>query len=508
MSLKKNVSALFGSGVLVVVGTVIGTLSGLFQQIIFSRAFQPQLFGELNIALSVLFFASTVSLVGLSQAVPRYISRFDTEADSRGTWATAMLTSIPAALAVAGLVWVGADIITRTVFETPDATRLIRAIAPAIPCYAAYRIGIGAIRGMENTRYRVYVQNLLYPGVLLVGAGVVLLLNLSLVWAGVLYVVACLVAAVASHLLLSRLLPLFGSVRLRPQELFRFAAPLLFSAVLFTLLSRTDTLMLGYFTTSTQVGYYDAAYPIANGVVLPLAAIGYLYLPMVSRLDAAGKSGRIKTIYQLMTKWTAVVALPLASLLIVAPEVALRTLFGGQYVDGAGALTVLALGFLTHTVVGRNGQTVSAFGRTTVIMYANTVAFGLNIALNWFLIPPYGIVGAAVASASSYAGLNLCLSVYLFVSHDIHPLSGYNVRTLLAAGGLVVSSHLLVTRLALPAPVLFVLSLGVGGLAALLGVILGGGLQPEDRYLVQVLEERLGREIPVVRSYLEEPEQQ
>jgi len=78
--------------------------------------------------------------------------------------------------------------------------------------------------------------------------------------------------------------------------------------------------------------------------------------------------------------------------------------FGPEYTDGSLALVTLALGFFTHSVAGPNVNTLTAIGRTRIIMWDNLLAGVTNIALNFALIPEYGILGAAVATAVSRRG--------------------------------------------------------------------------------------------------------
>ncbi|MBD4643183.1 flippase, partial [Xanthomonas citri pv. citri] len=54
--------------------------------------------------------------------------------------------------------------VTGTFFEGPEVESLLRLFVIGDPVSVAFRLGLGALRGMENTRYKIYAGDLLYPG--------------------------------------------------------------------------------------------------------------------------------------------------------------------------------------------------------------------------------------------------------------------------------------------------------------------------------------------------------
>jgi len=75
---------------------------------------------------------------------------------------------------------------------------------------------------------------------------------------------------------------------------------------------------------------------------------------------------------------------------VLFPEMVIRVTFGAEYDQRALALSVLAVGFFTHAVVGPNGNTLTSVGRTRLIMYDNVAVAVTNVTLNLLLIPGTG----------------------------------------------------------------------------------------------------------------------
>lgn len=495
-------SSLLSSATLVFAGSAIASVSKLAERIVIGRLLSLDAYGEVTLGMAVLSLASIVSLVGLTQGVPRYMSRFDDEASTRGVWATGLLVGGGLSLTTAALLYVFAEPVATLMFDGVESTRLLRLFVLAIPLVVGFKVGVGGIRGMENTIYKTYVADLFYP---LVRIGLIVALisaGAGIYAVGYAYIAAAAAAFVGAHLLLHRLVPLAGRVQTYPKEMLLFSLPLIVSTVLSVLLTRTDTLMIGYFWSSSQVGLYEAAYPLANGMLIVLASFGFLYLPLASRLDADGEREMLDSVYKLTTKWIYVVTFPAFLTFVVFPGDVLAVFFKDAFAQGGLALSILAVGFFTNAAGGRNRETLSALGYTKLILAGNAVAFVANIGLNLLLIPVYGFVGAAVASAASYVSLNVFIYLVLRFRFDISPFSRWSVRTFVALPATLLPTTVLLSRwltiTAFTLPVFLV----AAGIASIVVVSLTGGLQPEDEIALEYVEGLVGVRVPFVRRYL------
>lgn len=499
---EDDLEMLLSSAVLVFFGKAFAAVSMILERILIANVLTPDAYGEVSVGLAILTATSTIALLGLQQGVPRYISRFDTDADIRGAWLTGLLVAGATSLLFAGALFVGIDSIVGVLFETDTSRTLLVLFILAIPLTVGMRVAIGAIRGFENTIYRTYARDLLYTGLRLGLLAALLLSNVGIMAAGYAYLASALVAFVAAHLLLRRLIPLWGSYSVHLREMLAFSAPLMLSTVLSMFLTRADTLMLSYFRPSYQVGLYNAAYPLAGAMTLVLSSFGFIYLPLASRLDADDRYAEIDAVYTLTTKWIFIITLPIFVTVVVFPGDVLAATFGGEYTPAALALMVLSVGFFTGAMFGRNRETVSALGDTPFLMVTNGLALTINVLLNLLLIPAYGFVGAAVTSAISFISLNLVVFAVLKRRYDITPLSSQSLRTFflvpipLFAVAIVVDQFASLTIVTIP---LFGLLLGF---LALLTLGVCGGLQPEDRVPLELVESQLGVSFPFAHEHI------
>jgi O-antigen/teichoic acid export membrane protein len=501
---KKNLTTLMTSASLVLVGSIIGSLSKMIEQIIIARTLTPRAYGDVSLALAMLSLGTTISLIGFNQGVPRYVSRFTNNRDIRGVWITSLLISIPFTIVLVLTLLVNIEHIVEVFFETGASKRLVVLFVLCIPFVTGLELGIGSIRGLENTLFRTYVRDLFYPGFRIILVVGLLYTGFGVLAAGYAYLITAITAVLFAHILLNRLVPLVGQFNTHSKHLLTFSLPLVLSSVLGLLLTRTDTLLVGYFRTSYEVGLYSAAYPLANGLLIILASFGFLYLPLASRLDADERRDEIDAIYKLTTKWVVIITFPLFLTFVVFSGDILSIVFGPEYADASLSLSILSIGFFTSAVGGRNRETLAALGMTKFIFLANAIAFVLNIVLNLILIPRYGYLGAAGASAFSYAILNAVVLGILERKFDISPFSKRLLKILVIVPLLLFPPTIFVSRWVSLTLLTGPLVLLIVGIACVYIVCVTGCLQPEDRIPLELIENRLDIHIPFVWRYVPE----
>lgn len=502
MDIEDEVNSLVSSAVLVFFGALLSSGSGLIERVILARFLSQANYGEVSLGITILFLGVTVAMFGFYQGVPRYMSRFDSLEDTRGALYTGFVVSLTLAVLLSGVLLLGREFVLDTLFENPASGEVLIVFILAIPLFVGLRATIGGIRGMEQTRYRVYTMDLLFPVGKVLLLGVFLWIGLDILAAGYAYLLALGAAFVVSLYLLNKLITLRGSARFHWGEMTRFSAPLMISTIIVTLLTRTDTLMIGFFQPSVDVALYTAAYPIAQALSMVISSFGFLYLPLASRLDAVDSHEDLDRVYTLTTKWIFIVTFSPFIVFFAFSGDVLAIFFGERYIAAASAFAVLSLGFFTNAAAGRCRETISALGYTNYNLVINATAFVLNFILNLVLIPRYSYFGAAVASATAYLITNIFAIAVLKWQFDITPFSRHSVRVYILLPTLLLPVALGISRVFTLSVLYLPVALVLIGLVSLIVVVGGGGVQAEDRILVTYLEEKTGREIPMVRKYI------
>lgn len=185
--------------------------------------------------------------------------------------------------------------------------------------------------------------------------------------------------------------------------------PILLVESFYLLLSYTDVLMLQQFRSSEEVGVYFA-------VVKTLALVSFIHYAMsattahrFSEYHTSGDRDRLSAYVAYAIKWTFWPSLA-ATLLLLACGKPLLWLFGRQFAGGYSIMFIAAIGLVVRAAIGPVERLLNMLGLQRLCALAYAIAFVLNVALCWLLIPRFGGHGAAAATSLSL----VCETVLLF----------------------------------------------------------------------------------------------
>ena len=183
-------------------------------------------------------------------------------------------------------------------------------------------------------------------------------------------------------------------------NLLKMSIPLMFAQSVQFVMSWTDKLMLGSMSTLEDVGIYHTAFKLSMFAAVALMSINSIASPKFAEMFANNDMiGLRKVVRQstIMIFWTSA---PLVIIFFMFPEFLLG-LFGNEFKIGVTAFILLSCGKLFSSFSGSVGNILQMTGNQNILAKILLCAAILNIVLNLYLIPKYGINGAALASMIS-----------------------------------------------------------------------------------------------------------
>ncbi len=195
---------------------------------------------------------------------------------------------------------------------------------------------------------------------------------------------------------------LFSAFRIKLlKPILSSALPIAFLGVLGIFMLHTDVLMLGFFKTSEEVGFYSASQKIVQLLYMLPGILAVSVFPALSRLIGQGNSEKVRALMEYSMRAVFLLALPLIIGGIVLGDSIISFLYGEAYLPGVLAFQILILSlliifpsyFLGNYIVGYDKQK-----KLAPYMLLGSIG---NIALNAVLIPPFGIIGAAIGTVST-----------------------------------------------------------------------------------------------------------
>jgi len=503
-SLKKVAK---GTGV-VLIGTIVGIILSLASRVIITRYITPSQYGLISLSLVITGITGAIACLGFPQATPRYIAYHKGKKDIGKVWQTikaSLSISFVLSLILFLLVFFFAHTLAN-LFNKPQLAPVIKIFSFTIPANVVRGILVSIFRGFGEAKPRVYFQNIFPHIAKLSLLGMVIILG----WAfwGVVYatIISIILVAVISGIYAVKKIPNFISkqrhiasseaVSITKEFLF-FSLPLFPVVIVNLVISSTDTLMLGYFTTSRIVGLYNVAYSLAHYVVFILAAMGFIYSPIATTLYSGNLLQEMGKIYKITTKWVFSVTLPVFFLVFLAPQSTLYVLFGPNYVAASTAVRILAVGFFIHTILGSNGVTLLVLGKTKLIMMNSLIVVGLNVFLNWQLIPRFGLEGAAFASTSSLFARNILVSTEVYKVSGIHPFTKKYFKQIITSCIMATAYYSIVEKLIVNVYLKVLLFTGGFAVISLVSIILSRSVEREDLMMLKAIQQKLEINFPL-----------
>ena len=172
------------------------------------------------------------------------------------------------------------------------------------------------------------------------------------------------------------------------------------------LIMRLDIVLVGVLIGTAAAGRYSVSTSIAEVAFLVASSLA---LAGLNRQTEDDDAGAIEYTVQL-ARFAGLLAVAAASLLAAAAYPLIAILYGSEWTESVVPLIILAFGAIGLAIEGPvRGLLIRLASPSRVSLAAVSVVV-LSIILDVLLIPPFGIVGAAIASAIAYwtlAGLML-----------------------------------------------------------------------------------------------------
>jgi len=426
-SLKKIAK---GAGIGFVGGLIVMTL-GYLSRMIIARFLGPSDYGLISLALATFSLVVTLSLSGFPTGITRYVSFYRAREDNgrvKGTIISALGILFPLNLIFAFLLFLSAGWISSNIFHVDRLKPILQIFSIAVPFWALKRTLVPSIIGFERLEYQVYVD-ILQDSIKLVLVVTLLFFGFGIFGVSCGYVIAFIASPFFAIYYLRRVFPPIFDIKSTPmyRKLISYSLPLTFAGMASMVLGWTDTFMLGFFKSAYDVGIYNAALPIAQLMRVPLTSLGSLFVPVVTGLYSQGKFENLRDVYTTVTKWVFLLVLPAFLLMMFFAKSILQILFGDEYIVGSSALRILAIGFLFNVLFGFSRGVINVYGRTKLNMISVFIAAGSNFILNLYLIPLYGVNGAATATAISFIIMGV---IWFFFGYQIARLKPFKLKTL------------------------------------------------------------------------------
>lgn len=433
-------SAIYG------VADVLGRAMGFLLIPFYTRALPQEAFGQLEILHVFQTFGVMVLSLGQVGTLMRFFSRSDSEEDRARAVAAALPIVISSSVVFLALLFFLAPWLATRLLADASLDVLFFILSAGIIARIVTDVPLTLFRLREaSTSYGLaslcrLIFTLVTILVLVVGFG----------WGLKGVIVGEAVGAIVLFLVLApnlvrKLLPFPGWAALRKH--LRFGWPLVVGNLGVFVLLGIDKIFLASLGQVTDVAIYSIGgkfFVLLN--ILVFAPFSLVWGPLVFRISQEQTEPEARRIFSRLLTYFCVVVLVLAVGLVLFSREILWLAAPAEY---AGAISVVPILLVAALCQGANKHFQAGLhitGFTRPIAASTTIAAVVNIVGNYLLIPPFGILGAAVTSAVSYVVMCVVLARTSYQRYPVH-YEWKRIATLLAFAALVGATALHWNRL-------------------------------------------------------------
>ena len=193
------------------------------------------------------------------------------------------------------------------------------------------------------------------------------------------------------------------SVHISPRTALRLTAPIGVLALATIVYYRSGMLVLAALADANETATFGVAAGIAFGLLALPNAITTALLPKLASEDKA--ANRVACTRRVLA-YTVVVAIVLAAAAAVVVPIGMPLVLGNEYAGAGAPFALLCIGIPLIATSGVIGTALLSIGRLRALGAQVGVSLAINLATLVLLVPPFGAVGAALATvACEAAGL-------------------------------------------------------------------------------------------------------
>jgi O-antigen/teichoic acid export membrane protein len=410
MSLMKNLSK---DTVIYGVGTVIQRIIGFVLLPFYTRALSPSDYGILDTLTTLIFFIGTIFGLGLTGATSRYFFIAESEEEKKKLlYTSAIMRMISFSIPTLFLV-VFSSRISVALFDTDEYSLVV--------LLTGFLLYFSTQQDIQSFIFRFYREPIKYNVVILLRAiiypasGIILVVVLQ--W-GVL-------GATLANLITSVVMLVFGYLYFVKnkytrefswywaKKMLKFGLPLIFTGILTWVNSVSDRFFLLYYQDLGQIGLYSIGNTFSQPIQLINYALSMSSMVIIMSLYSDERDEDKPQTKALLTKiWYAylVISISMALFISIFSYDIVTVLTTPMYIGSILAIPFLLFSQIIYFSVDLTGNGMTLREQSKPYVWIMLIAGGVNVGLNFYFIPNFGFVGAAITTLISN-------SVYFLIAY-------------------------------------------------------------------------------------------
>ena len=383
-----------------------------FQKPILARYLGPDGLGLFSMAIMIAGIIELIALFGIDGALIKFVAEYKERKEKvYSLFSSAFITILIIGI-ITSLALFACSNTFASIFNMPSLSLLLKIYALVFPFSLAHGIIISFFNGLREMRCYAFIS-ILQASFALAFILALLMIELGVEGAMLGTVFAIFVTMGVAMVIVKRFVHFtFSDYKKNTKKLASFGSRLVGANMISQIYYYVDTLMIGYFLTSTDVGYYAIAISLSRFFWLVPRAMATVAYPAISEYWASGNHQAINKLVDKSTKYCACILIFAGMSVIFFAKGIITFLFTSEFLPAVLPLSILLIGTVTSGILRPIGVIYAGTGKVNVVLIISAIGAVGDILLNIALIPIYGIIGAATATTTSYL-IGVVITIYL-----------------------------------------------------------------------------------------------
>lgn len=399
---------------------ITGLLLSYLVAMMISKSYGADGVGLYNLSQRIIRSLAIVCALGFNISVLRYVGEFNTK-PNRGTYLKKLLSyflqlALPISILVSIILFLYANEIALNVFENKDYDGAIKIIAAVLPFFTLNLISVEFIRGLKLLKVSEFLRSV---SIYLM---VIILLSLTVLHYGILNPIYALAIGISITFLgaiifiivhVKKLPTGDEKVNFNKKEFVKTSLPMMVITISSFVLAFSGIFFLELFSTTDIVGIYSICIMLSQLVSMALTVVNTISAPKFSELFWSHKIKELKKVLHHSSKlifWSSIVI----SIVLIGLSEYILALFGEEFVKGQTVLIILIAGQIINATTGSVGVFMNMTGNQKILRNIIVLTAIMIVVGYYFIVPKYGMVGAALISVCGTAIINIISALYVY----------------------------------------------------------------------------------------------
>ena len=396
-----------------------------FLSLFLTNSFSAEIVGQYDFVRSSLMILSGASLLGTNQAII-YYSGVLTSNKSFGSiksiyFKMNFLILTACAVLYTPMLMIEKETINQ-IFNKQGAYELVNLSLRGLIFYSITMLNIDTIRALKHTLISEAFRNLFRYTPFFIFSVILYIIDQPedlVVWFLNSFIVLFIISTIVVYsLFFKKDFPKTVHDHFSSIDILRTSYPMALSAISYFLMQSTDVLFISAYDTFESVAYYSIAVKLATVTALALISVNIVIAPKIASIYNDKNFSELKLILKKATRINVLISLPIIILLICFSEYIL-SMFGINYILAKNALWILLIAQFFNSITGPSALYLNMTGRQKKLNVILLISLIINVVLNIFLVPTFGMLGAAIATTTSFVLSKVFASALVFYLDNV-----------------------------------------------------------------------------------------